>query len=192
MGVMLRPGSTFSARHARASMSSSLLFSFLCALASCVTTGLTYVAMMGFMLLVMPALEKTGGPSKEVFQLMMVGMLGFWALLAPLAAVAITILSAGADHFVLRLAGSTQGFLVTLRANALSQAPGVLGLIPLFGLQVAPFWTLVARVYAYRGLHQTTWGMAAVGTLAAPLASCMLCFGSQLAMLLAMSSLQSP
>ncbi len=194
MDVMLRPGPTFSAsaRHTRATMGSSLLFSFLCALVSCITLGLTYAGMVGIMMLVVPRLDPTAGPQQGVLQSMMLGMLGFWGLLAPVVAVAITVLSAGVDHLVLRLAGATQGFQVTLRANALSQAPSVLGLIPLFGMQVAPFWILMARVFAYRGLHQTTWGRAVAGTLVGPLASCLLCGGSQLALFLAMGLLAAP
>jgi hypothetical protein len=43
---------------------------------------------------------------------------------------------------------------VTLRANALAMAPAVIGLIPFCGWYIWPVWTLVAKVFAYRGLHR--------------------------------------
>jgi hypothetical protein len=102
--------------------------------------------------------------------------------------VAHTVVSAGMDHLVLRLAGAPKDFQVTLRANALSQAPYLLGLIPLLGMQIAPFWTMVVRVFAYRGMHQLRWGPAVAGALVAPVLSFLLCGGAYLAFFLSMMS----
>ena len=86
---------------------------------------------------------------------------------------------------MLRMGGVTRGYQVTLRAHAFSQAPWILGVVPFIGMQVGPIWALVARVFAYRGLHRTTWGVAIAGALVAPALTCLLCGGGYFALLAA-------
>lgn len=95
-----------------------------------------------------------------------------------------TLVNSALDHLVFRLERTGQPFSVTLRANALSLSPNLMGLIPLCGAYVSPLWTLGLRIYAYRALHRTGWGTAALGALAVPLLSCGLVFGVYALMLL--------
>lgn len=186
--VMLRPGPTFSVARTTGSMGSSLLFTLLCAFSATVTTGLLYVVIFGVFLNVIPTPQGSKNDPRAMLAFVVPAMLGFWLVVAPLMGVALTVLSAAVDHAVLRLAGATRSFQVTLRANALSQAPALLGLIPFCGMQAAPLWTLVARAFAYRGMHQLKWGPAVAGTLVAPVLFVLLCGGGYLVMFMAMMS----
>jgi hypothetical protein len=188
--VLLRPG-TLSTVRAEGTVGSSLLFALLCSLPSCVVTGITYLGLFSFMSQLFPVPGTEAGSetsSEQIFQWVGLATFGFLVLLGPPLSVLFTLLNAGVDHLFLRMGGITRDFAVTLRANALSQAPMVLGGVPLIGAQVAPFWVLVARVFAYQGLHRTTWGVAAAGALAAPLTFCLLCGGSYVALLAAAMS----
>jgi hypothetical protein len=178
--VMLRPSPTFSTLRPGDTAGSSLLFAFLCSFVGVATTALLYAALFAVIPLDQ---DSTSQLSQGTMRLIMVGMSASWVLLAPLFNLAATLLSSAVDHLVLRLAGAERNFQVTLRANALSQAPFLLGLIPICSLYIAPFWTLVARVFAYRGLHRLTWGPAVAGALVAPLLSCLLCGGGYVALL---------
>jgi hypothetical protein len=117
-----------------------------------------------------------------------VGMFVATVLLGPPLSVLMTLLGAGVDHLVLRAGGVTRPFNVTLRAHSLSEAAWALGIVPFIGAQVAPVWALVSRVFAYRGLHRTTTGTALAGALVAPLATCCLCGGGYIAILIAIFS----
>jgi hypothetical protein len=181
--ILLRPGLTFSAARAEGTTGSALLFVALCSITGYLTTGLFYAALFGLTSFSTPPSGSGAGASPEQVRLVIVGGALGWVLLAPVFGMLATLFSAGVDHLVLRMAGVSQGFQVTLRGNALSQAPFLTGLIPLCSLYVAPFWALVVRVFAYRGLHRTTWGPAAVGALAAPLVSCVLCGGGYVALI---------
>ncbi|MGZ3460343.1 MAG: hypothetical protein ACXU86_17790, partial [Archangium sp.] len=161
----------------------------LCSAPACFMAGLTYLGIFSVMRTILP---KMGTPNPQVehqFQGIMVGLSVFVVLVGPLLCLAATVMGAGLGHLVLRIGGITRGYPVTLRALALSQAPWVLGLVPFIGTQVAPFWVLVACVFAYRGLHRTSWGVALAGVLVPTLATCCLFGGSYLALLaLALSS----
>ncbi|HYO59580.1 zinc ribbon domain-containing protein [Archangium sp.] len=180
VNVMLRPDA-FSTARPEGSAGSSLLFALLCSLPPSFMTGLTYLGLFT----VLPPLIPTQTRSAEEIPVWVgLGTFIFCVLLGPPMSLALTVVGAGIDHLVLRIGGVTRGFQVTLRANALSQAPWVLGLVPLLGVQVAPIWALVARAFAYRGLHQTTWGVALTGALLAPFFTCLLCGGGYVAMLM--------
>jgi len=181
--IILRPGVTFSSARAEGTTGGALLFVALCSITGYLTTALLYAALFAFTPLGAPPSSSGAGPAPEQMRLIMLGGILGWLLLAPAFGAIATLISSGMDHLVLRMAGVSQGFQVTLRANALSQAPFLTGLIPLCSLYVTPFWVLVMRVFAYRGLHRTTWGTAAVGALAAPLLSCVLCGGGYVALL---------
>lgn len=184
--VLFRPGN-FSQVRPEGSPGSSLLFALLCSLPPSLMMGLLYLGVFGMADVMAKTMTAQGAqtPPEHLFQWMAVGFFAACAILGPLLSVATTVVGAGIDHFVLRMVGGvTRGYAVTLRAHALSQAPWVLGAVPFFGSQVAPFWALVARVYAYRGLHRTTWGVALAGALLAPLLTCFLCGGSYLLLMM--------
>ncbi|HEX8538277.1 MAG TPA: YIP1 family protein [Cystobacter sp.] len=184
--VLIHP-SFFSQARAEGRKRDSLLFVLLSSLPGCFMTGLVYMALFTAMPAMMEAFadpnKPTGDGSGPAFMRWMgVGMLVGFSLLGPPAFVAMTVVGAGVDHLVLRMGGVTRPFGVTLRAHSLSQAPWALGVVPIVGMQVAPFWALVSRYFAYRGLHRTTTGTALAGALLAPLVSCCLCGGGYFAL----------
>ncbi|MFL5354817.1 YIP1 family protein [Archangium sp.] len=174
--VMIRPDH-FSGARPDGSPGGSLFFALLCALPASVVMGLTYLGIFSLVPLMVgqPAAGSDTPSVESLFKWAGVGMFLASAVLGPLFSVATTVVMAGLDHLVLRLAGVTGGYAVTLRGNAFAQAPWLLGAIPFFGVYVAPVWAVVARVFTYRGLHRTTWGVALAGALVGPLLTCCLC-----------------
>lgn len=72
----------------------------------------------------------------------------------------------GVEHLCLKLVGvQTRVFETTLRAYCYSYAPAFLVLAPVVGSLLLFVWGLVCRGNAYRGLHETTGGKAALGML---------------------------
>ena len=169
--VMFHPD-TFPTLRPEGSAGGSLLFALLCALPSCLVMGLSYLSLFFLMPSVAPR------PAEVLTPGYVTGMFLSFMVLGPLFSLAATVILAGLDHLVLMLGGISRGYSVTLRAHALSQGPWLIGAVPCLGMYVAPFWVLVARAFAYRGLHQTTWGVALAGTLLTPLLSCCMCGGA--------------
>ncbi len=185
VAVMFHPD-TFPTIRPEGSTGEALLFATLCSVPTSLMAGLTYMGFLAFVPYLLPPEARSSGDIPT-----WVGPLMFLAamILVPLFSVATTVIFAGLDHLVLMMGGITRGFQVTLRAHAFSQAPWVLGAVPCIGPYVAPVWALVARVFAYRGLHQTSWGVALAGSLIGPLLSCCLCGGAYVYMLTVMSGL---
>jgi hypothetical protein len=186
--VLIQPNSFAQAR-AEGRARDSLLFVLLCSLPACFMMGLIYLVIFGAMPSLAMAFAPPDQPPKDTSGLGMMPWLGAglfvaFTFLGPLVSVAMTVVGAGLDHLVLRASGATRSFQVTLRAHSLSQAPWALGVVPFLGTQIAPFWALVARVFAYRGLHRTTWGPAIAGALLVPLTTCCMCGGGYLALIL--------
>lgn len=175
VAVMLRPTATFERVRPEGSVGSSLGFAALSNLAAYFTTALFYLAI----LFAIPS-EMTEGDnvSQSGMRLVGVGMFGAMMVVAPVMGMLVALINAGLDHLVFRMEGTGQPFEVTLRANALSLSPYLMGLIPLCGMYGAPLWAVGLRVFAYRSMHRTSWATAAVAALAVPLLSCGLCFGS--------------
>jgi hypothetical protein len=71
---------------------------------------------------------------------------------------------------------------MTMRAYSLALAPNLVGLVPICGLYVMPFWAIVARVFNYRAAHQVTTGKAVIGALVPTLALGCLCLGAYVGM----------
>ncbi|WP_426755786.1 YIP1 family protein [Myxococcus sp. Y35] len=174
LAVMLRPAATFERARPEGSMGSSLGFATLSHLAASCTTFLVY---MSIVLLIPRELPESDNVDPVALSLMWVGLMGVGLVLSPIVGMLATVANAALDHLVFRLSGTGQPFEVTLRANALSLSPYLLGLVPLCGMYIAPLWVLGLRFYAYRALHRTGWGTAVLGALAAPLLSCGLVFG---------------
>ncbi|MGA9522555.1 MAG: YIP1 family protein [Myxococcaceae bacterium] len=159
--VMFHPGQTFSRVRKEGSFGGAMLYAALSAFLAWSTTGVLYCATVLFNLGRLPT---------EQSSTLMEGMIGSLAVFAfvPVAGLVGTLMTAGLDHFVLKLVGVRSSFEVTFRGAAFSLAPGLLGLIPLCGLYFVPVWVAVARVFAYRELHRTTFGRAAAGALIVP------------------------
>ena len=96
-----------------------------------------------------------------------------YALLIYVMSLAAVLFFALLDHLLLQLFGGTSGgFEVSLRANALSLAPYVLGLVPVCGIYVFVLWSLVLRIIALSSLHKVSGGKAAAVVLAPLLLCC--------------------
>jgi hypothetical protein len=73
---------------------------------------------------------------------------------------------AGIDHLGLMLLGAKpKSYTVTVRANALSMGPYLVGLVPFCGFYVFFLWALVLRIIAIMYLHKTTAGRATAAVL---------------------------
>lgn len=178
VSVMFHPN-TFSTVRPEGSAGDSLLFAALCAVPASILGSLLYMA---FRALVTHEDPRGAGFTGNILLGEGLFMTLAFVLLGPLLFVATTVILAGLDHLVLRMGGVTRGYPVTLRAHAFSLAPWVISAVPFIGNYVAPVWVLVARVFAYRGLHRTSWGVALAGSLVMPLLSCCL-FGAAAAYL---------
>ncbi len=184
LDILLRPTPTFERLKPGGTVGGSLGFAALCSLAGILTTALSYMALMAVGATAMEG--DTVNPAG--FRGFAVGIFGTWIVMAPILGLVTTLMNSGVDHLLLRMAGTEQDYAVTLRGNALSQAPYLLGLIPFCAIYVAPFWTLGLRVIAYRNLHNTSWGMAALGAVAGPGLSIVVCGGGYLALILGMAT----
>jgi hypothetical protein len=156
--VMLRPDKTFAALPPRGGAFESLLFMSLASFLSIVTSVIALGALVG------GALLFVGGSAAEVDvpnKLGPAAALGigaaataiYLALGFILTFVGVLVISLF-DHLLVRLFGGKGDYEVTLRATALTMAPGVVGLLPFCGAYIWPVWALVARVFAYRGMHK--------------------------------------
>jgi len=188
LDVLFRPAATLERLSPTGTVGSSLGFAALCSFLGIFTTALLYMGIMVLTPTLAPDMEANKG-SPMLVRALGAGMFGAWIVLAPLLGMVTTLLSSSVDHLLLRMVGTEREFSVTLRGNALSQAPYLLGLIPFCSLYVAPFWSIGLRVMAYRSLHGTTWGVAALGAFAGPLLSCFVCGGVGLALVLGMAAL---
>ncbi|WP_164012257.1 YIP1 family protein [Pyxidicoccus trucidator] len=189
MDIILRPEATFERIQPSGTVGSSLGFAALCSFVGIFTTAFIYMGIMAVTPGASPAMEGDGvnpGAARAIG----VGVFGTWIVMAPIVGLCSTLLVSGVDHLILRVAGNTEHpFAVTLRGNALSQAPYLLGLIPFCSMYVVPFWAIGLRVIAYRNLHGLSWGLAALGALAGPMLSCFVCGGGYLALILGMATL---
>jgi hypothetical protein len=168
--LITAPVPTLARAGAEAPWSGSLGFAALSSLAGFATTAVAYTVVGAGALAVGGA---WGSPSLRtgllVSPLMLVGLLcagTAWQLTA-------VLVSAGLDHLGLRLLGVRSGsYAVTVRANALSLGPSLVGLVPVCGLYVIFAWSLVLRVLALRALHGTTTGRAALAVLGSGMLLC--------------------
>lgn len=165
--ILLRPGVTFATAKTEGDIGGSLLFALLAWLTAIMPSFVLF-ALIGAMI---PSMIGETGSSPEV-RAIMLGSFGV-LLLAVLALVLLgtffTFITAAIEHLALVLIGKPRGFETTLRAASLSLAPFVLGIIPICGMYVAPIWALIAKIFAFMGLHRMSAGVAVVGAFAAPL-----------------------
>ncbi|MCE9671712.1 YIP1 family protein [Myxococcus stipitatus] len=183
LDVMLRPGATFDRARPTGSMGNSVLFVALAYFVSMFTTLVLYALVMGVMPWDSMMAKQEDAPSGMMVRGMMAGVFIVYLFLIPLFGTAWTLAHAGVDHLVLRMAGVPSTYAVTLRAHALSMGPYLVGLVPFCGAYVFPFWSMGVRVVAYRGMHRTSGGKAALGALVAPVAFMVLGCGLYIAMM---------
>jgi hypothetical protein len=82
-------------------------------------------------------------------------------------------INSGLDHLMLMLLGANpRSYSVTLRAQALSMGPYLVGLVPICGFYVFPIWSLVLRILALMHLHKTTAGKATLAVLVPVIVFC--------------------
>ncbi|WP_224248743.1 YIP1 family protein [Hyalangium gracile] len=185
--IMLRPGMTFASTRTQGDLGGAFLFAGIANFFGYFTTFLLFTIFVG----VMPTPD-TAVQTPVPFKAMMVGTYGTFTVLAPLFGMAMAVFIAALDHVVLRMIGKPRSFETTVRAAAFAQAPLVLGLLPFCGLYVAPFWCLVAKVHAYKGMHRLTAGKAAAGALLVPVLGTVVSCGAYLAIVFVIVSAIQP
>jgi len=176
--ILLQPGMTFATAKPEGDVGGSLLFMAISWFFGCFTSFTLFTAMAALG----PSFGENTG--REVpFRVILVATYGFMILLAPLVGIASTIIMAGFEHLILMMFGKPRGFETTLRAASLSLAPYALGVIPICGFYVAPLWVLVAKVFAFKGMHRTTIGAALLGAIGMPVVLTVLSCGLYVAVL---------
>lgn len=98
-----------------------------------------------------------------------VAVYGSLTVLSPFLGLVATLFMAVIDHLILRLIGKPRSLDITLRGAALSQAPLALGLVPFCSFFITLHWVLVTKVFAYKGLHRTSTGVAVASALLTPM-----------------------
>jgi len=156
-GLMFRPRSTLSTASNVASFRGSMLYAAIAVAVALVATSLHFV-------LVSPM-----DAAMWIAVTLVVGV--------PVVSIGLVV-AAAIDHFILRLIGTEGTFAATYRGTALSLAPSLLVLIPGIGVVLAGIWMLVIRVIAYRILHDTSGGRAALGALLVPVSTTVLVVGT--------------
>lgn len=87
---------------------------------------------------------------------------GVIALLAPMFVVTLFFLRVLVSHLLLLLfGGGERGMIMTLRAMAYAQAPGLFAVAPCCGLPIRWVWSLVLEILGLAEIHKTdTWRTA--------------------------------
>lgn len=161
--IMLSPRRTFSTTRFSGDLGGSLLFAGIANAFGYVPSFALFTVFGAFM----PE-PPNANTTPIPFRILLMGTYGAMTLGAPLIGLALTTLIAAMDHVVLRMLGNPRPLETTIRAAALSQAPMVIGLLPFCSLYITPFWCLVARIFAYKGMHRTTTGVAVGGAILIP------------------------
>lgn len=158
------PGQTLQEANPDGSVGSSALFAGLSTLAGVgPSIALQGVSMVGIMAAALLNSKSGGSLASGVGG--MVGMV-FALFLTVAFFFGSVFLNAGLDHLMLMLLGANpRAYSVSLRAQALSMGPYLVGLIPICGFYVFPIWSLVLRIIALMHLHKTTAGKATLAVL---------------------------
>jgi hypothetical protein len=181
--ILFSPTATFEQATPHGTVGSSLLYALIALVFQVGSIVGVYVILFGGFAVAGLA-SRAAKPGEPGFFAIAVAVLAVVAILCILLGLGVLLIGAALDHVVLRLLGVKRGWEVTLRGAALSMAPSVCGVVPFCGAQVAFFWTFIVRVFAYRGLHQTTGGKAAAGALVVPGVMMMLLAAGYTALLL--------
>lgn len=168
------PGQTLQSATPEGSLGSSLLFALLSTLAGYLPT---FILIFGAGALGATAafMERAKPAGAESFIVM--GVLAVELVLVFAFQIVFVLVYALLDHVMLMILGAQpRRFEVTVRANALSLGPMLVGLVPLCGFYVFPLWSLVLRIIALMHLHKTTAGKAVLAVLL-PIVVCCGLFG---------------
>lgn len=160
------PGVSLSTAQPDASLGSSMLFALLSTAAGYLPTFVTAAL---FMIPAMmfgadrPNAGKLGGLGTAGI---VVGVLIFYAVVAFVTQMGGVLFLAALDHLALMVLGAQpKSYTVTLRAQALSMGPYLVGILPMCSWYVFPLWSVVLRIIANMYLHKTTAGKAAAAVL---------------------------
>lgn len=180
--LMFRPGPTLEHASRDGDVGGSLLFALLSSLVGYAPTLLGATALGSTaMFFVTGDLASKGGPGAGGQALIIVGVLLLYGVLAVTVQLVSVVLLALIDHLGLRLVGAPPADLrVTLRAEALSSAPMLCGLVPVCSVYVFPLWVLVLRVVALVKLRRASVGTTVLVVLAPVALCCTLWLGAQM------------
>jgi hypothetical protein len=146
--AMFNPGPFFGSMPLPNGMLLPLLFAMLVVLFSGVVSFLWSMVILA-----------SAPPVASTLLLVLSGIGLFFALpLVLLLIFFLEFITAGILHLFLMLTkGGKCGFEATLRVTAYATAPFVLGLIPLVGFIVTPFWSLVIILVGLKHIHRTSY-----------------------------------
>jgi hypothetical protein len=181
VAMISRPTQTLTQAAAEAPLGSSLLFAVISSLVGVLPTVLVYV------LVLLPlALDLAPDAKLPIDRALLPVAVAASMLLMLAVQVAVFFAFTALDQLGLKLFGAKpKSFEVSARAQALSMAPYLLGLIPLCGFSAFPIWAVVLRVVGLARLHQVSAGRAAAAVLVPLLLLCGVCGFGYLAMLAA-------
>jgi hypothetical protein len=99
---------------------------------------------------------------------------GVVALIAPIGAMVLFFLRTLVSHLLLLLfGGARKGLVMTLRAMAYAQAPGLFAVVPCCGVFIWWFWSLVLEILGLAEAHETDTWRPALAVLLPTLLCCM-------------------
>ncbi|MFT3841252.1 MAG: Yip1 family protein [Myxococcaceae bacterium] len=191
VAVISKPTLTFGTMAKDGSLGSSLAFTAVSQVASFATTLLLYAVAISLMLIIAPddpAMRKGfGSLGQGASGALIVGVVfvGFFFYLAMVAFIGVmTQLIAGSlEHLVLKQLGGTASWTETMRGYSIAMGPSLIGLVPVCGIYVFPIWSVVMRVFAYKHVHNLSWGRAVAGALIPTAVLVCLCGGAYAALI---------
>lgn len=173
--LLLTPTRALQGARPEGSIGGSLIFSALCAVVAYAPTFALYALFFG---LALPA-KLFGGKGNDLVAPATFGAIfGAYGVVLIVFVAASPLVFGGLQHVVLSLAGANpRSYQVSVRAAALSLAPGLCGLVPVCGVYAFPVWALVLNVLALMALHRTDGWRAFFAALSPWLICCGCPFG---------------
>ena len=173
VAVITRPGVTFATMPKDGSLGSSLAFSAVAQVVAFAATMLAYGVVFGAMVVFAPSDpvfgKMFGGLGKGAGVLAGIGIglliIVFYLVLLTIMAMVGQLMLGSLEHVMLRALGGKASWTQTMRGYSMAMGPNLIGLIPFCSLYVTPIWALVMRVFAYKHLHELSWGRAVAGAL---------------------------
>ncbi len=176
--VMGSPSQTFARSRGGGTLGGSFAFTAVSGFVGYATTILFYGVLIFGMAAIPGAKDESlqkllhgAGPAWVV-----AGMAGYMLFLI-LMLLGVQVVMGSLEHALIKSLGGEGSWATTMRAYSLSMAPNLVGLVPLCSVYVMPIWSIVARVFAYKHMHQVSWGRAVAAALGPSLALGCLCFG---------------
>lgn len=192
VAVISKPTLTFGTMAKDGSLGSSLGFTALSQAVSFATTLMLYAVVIAVMLIVTPddpAMKGFGSLGHGANAAVIIGavFLGLFFYLAMLSFMAVVgqLVGGSLEHLVLKQLGGTGSWTETMRGYSIAMGPSLVGLVPVCGIYAFPIWCLVMRVFAYKHLHNLSWGRAVAGALLPTAVLVCLCGGAYVALITA-------